>query len=238
VRLHTFIAHAGIASRRAAESLIREGRVTVNGRVVREMGVVIDPDRDAVKCDGKLVRRPAGRRYFVLNKPKGVLSTLSDPEGRPTVKDFLPPGKGRLYPVGRLDWDAEGILLITDDGSLGNRLAHPRYGAERTYQVKVRSVIDEKTLTRLRRGVRLEDGEVRPERVRILRSSRTSTWLTVTLREGRHHEVKRLFGALGHPVQKLKRVSFAGLTLGTLQPGRTRRLTGPEVDQLRRIGQG
>ncbi len=236
MRLQKFLAHAGIASRRKAEELIREGEVTVNGRVVTEMGVAVDPDSDAVKCRGKLVRQPSRRQYFVLNKPKGVLATLSDPEGRPTVRDLLPPQARRVYPVGRLDWDAEGVLLLTDDGSLANELAHPRYGAERTYRVKVRGEVDDRTIAKLRRGVKLEDGEARPEGIRLISRAPTSSWVSITLREGRHHEVKRIFQAVGRPVQKLQRTSFAGVKAGSLKPGEVRSLTGPEVDHLRRQG--
>ena len=236
MRLNAFLAHGGLASRRAADDLIREGRVTVNGRVVREMGVVIDPARDAVKCDGRLVRLPSKKSYYVLNKPKGVLTTLSDPRGRPTVKDLFPSGERRLYPVGRLDWDTEGVLLLTDDGPTANRLAHPRYGAERTYHAKVRGDVGEEALGRLRRGVRLEDGTARPERVKVLRKGGTASWLALTLREGRRHEVRRLLAAVGHPVQKLRRVSFAGVKLEGLEPGRVRRLTKRELDLLLRRG--
>jgi len=236
MRLQKLIAHAGVASRRAAEEMIRRGRVTVNGRVVREMGVVVDPAGDAVKCDGQLVRLPLRRSYFMLYKPKGVVSTLSDPEGRPTVRDYLPPGAGRVYPVGRLDWDTEGVLIFTDDGELANRLAHPRYGVEKTYHAKVRGVVGEDAVARLREGFRLDDGPVDPEGVKILRQGKTSTWITVTLREGRHHEVKRLFLALRHPVQKLRRLSYAGLGPGPLRPGESRPLSEEEVEGLLRLG--
>jgi len=236
VRLQKFLAHSGIASRRAAEELIRQGRVTVNGRVVSEMGVTVDPSRDTVKYDGQPVRRTGRKHYLLLNKPRGVISTLSDPEGRRTVKDLLPPRLGRLYPVGRLDWDAEGALLLTDDGELSHRLAHPRYGVERTYHVKLRGDVGEELLARVRRGPRLEDGDTRPEGVRLLRSTKTSSWVTLTLREGRSHEVKRIFLAVGRPVQKLLRVSFAGLKLGRLKPGESRSLTAPEVEKLRLAG--
>jgi pseudouridine synthase len=236
VRLQKFLAHAGIASRRASEDLIRQGRVTVNGRVVSEMGVTVDPSRDTVEYDGRPVRLPGRKHYLILNKPRGVISTLSDPQGRRTVKELLPPGQGRLYPVGRLDWDAEGVLLFTDDGELAHRLAHPRYGVERTYHVKVRGDLGEEILARVRRGPRLEDGETRPEGVRLLRRSKTSSWVAVTLREGRTHEVKRIFLAVGRPVQKLLRVSFAGLQLGRLRPGESRPLTALEVERLRLAG--
>jgi len=236
VRLQKFLAHAGIASRRAAEELIRQGRVTVNGRTVIEMGVTVDPSRDNVKYDGHPVRLTGRKHYLILNKPRGVISTLSDPQGRRTVKDLLPPRQGRLYPVGRLDWDAEGVLLFTDDGDLSHRLAHPRYGVERTYHVKLRGDVGEEVIARVRRGPRLEDGATQPEKVRFLRRSKTSTWVTVTLREGRTHEIKRIFLAVGRPVQKLLRVSFAGLQLGRLRPGESRSLTASEVEKLRLAG--
>ncbi len=236
VRLQKFLAHAGIASRRSAEELIRQGRVTVNGRIVSEMGVTVDPSRDTVKYDGSPVRLTGRKHYLILNKPRGVISTLSDPQGRRTVKDLLPPRQGRLYPVGRLDWDAEGALLFTDDGELAHRLAHPRYGVERTYHVKVRGDVGEEVLARVRRGPRLEDGETHPEGVHLLRRSKTSSWVSLTLREGRTHEVKRIFLAVGLSVQKLLRVSFAGLPLGRLRPGESRSLTSLEVEKLRLAG--
>ncbi len=234
MRLQKFLARAGIASRRGAEEMIRQGLVTVNGRVIRDMGVVIDPGRDAVKCQGRLVRPRAGRKYLLLFKPRSVVSTLSDPEGRPTVRDFLPVKAGRVFPVGRLDWDAEGVILFTDDGDLAHRLAHPRYGAERTYHVKVRGALEAQDLHRLQSGIRLEDGMVKPEKVRVVRRSENSTWVALTLREGRYHEVKRIFASLGVAVQKLRRVSFAGLAAGTLRPGQWRALTAGEIDGLRR----
>jgi 23S rRNA pseudouridine2605 synthase len=236
VRLQKFLAHAGVASRRAAEELIRQGRVTVNGRVVIEMGVTVDPSRDTVKYDGQPVRTTGRKHYLILNKPRGVISTLSDPQGRRTVKDLLPPRQGRLYPVGRLDWDAEGVLLFTDDGELSHRLAHPRYGVERTYHVKLKGDVGEEVLARVRRGPRLEDGKTQPEGVRLVRRGKTSSWVTITLREGRTHEVKRIFLAVGQPVQKLLRVSFAGLQLGRLRPGECRTLTASEVEKLRLAG--
>lgn len=234
MRLHKFIAHAGVASRRAAEEMIRQGRVKVNGQTVKEMGVVVDPSRDSVRCDGRQLRLAARRHYLVLYKPKGVVSTLSDPQKRATVRDFLPPEAGRVYPVGRLDWDAEGVLIFTDDGELANRLAHPRHGVERTYHVKVRGEVDSRVLERLREGIGLPEGPVRPERVRVLRRRAGGVWLTLTLRQGRYHEVKRLCRAVGHPVQKLRRVSFAGLKLGALGPGQWRYLSAAEVRHLRR----
>lgn len=238
MRLQKFLSRAGIASRRAAEILIRSGRVSVNRRAVSEMGTTVAPSRDAVKVDGRLVRLPETHRYFILNKPREVVSTLADPQGRATVRDFLPAPASGLFPVGRLDWDAEGLLIFTDDGDLAHRLAHPRHRVERTYHVKVRGEIGEKALRRLRSGLRLEDGRAQAEEVRQLRTARTNSWISLTLREGRHHEVKRLCLAVGHPVQKLRRVSHAGQKLGTLQPGECRSLTTSEVARLRRQVKG
>lgn len=232
MRLHKFIAHAGVSSRRAAEELIRQGRVKVNGSVVTAMGTVIDPAVDKVSCDGRRLGIPSQRTYLLLNKPRGALSTLSDPQGRVTVKTYLPREAGRIFPVGRLDRDVEGVLLFTDDGALANRLAHPRYGAERTYQARVRGSVAAAALQKLKRGFRLEDGPVRPEKVRVLRRNDKSTLVTLTLREGRKNEVKRIFLALGHPVESLKRISFAGFGIGKLRPGQFRYLTAAEAARL------
>ena len=234
MRLQKFLAHAGVASRRAAEALIRAGRVTVNGKPVREMGTSVDPAVDAVKYDGRRLLLPTIHHYFLLNKPRRVVSTLSDPEGRSTVKDFLPADSGRLYPVGRLDWDAEGVLLFTDDGELANHLAHPRYGIERTYHVKVRGKAGPAVVEKVGKGITLDDGTVRPEGAAILQRGEKSTWFTITLREGKYHEVKRIFASLGHPVQKLRRVSFAGLQVEGLDLGEGRHLMEEEVRRLRR----
>ena len=232
MRLHKFMAHAGIASRRGAEELIRQGRVKVNGRVVTAMGTTVDPAADRVVCDGRRLLLPKERRYLLLNKPRGAVSTLSDPQGRVTVRSYLPGDAGRVFPVGRLDRDVEGVLLFTDDGALANRLAHPRYGAERTYHARVRGSVTAGALQKLRRGFRLEDGPVRPEKVRVVRRNEKSTTVSITLREGRKHEVKRIFLAVGHPVQSLRRVSFAGLGLGKLRPGQYRYLKAEEASRL------
>jgi 23S rRNA pseudouridine2605 synthase len=223
-----------VASRRAAEELIREGHVSVDGRVVTEMGVGIDPAVSVVKVDGRPVHATTEFSYYVLDKPRHVVCTLSDPQGRATVRDLIPRGMGRIYPVGRLDYDAEGVLLLTDDGDLAHRLMHPRYGVERTYHAKVKGAIEERILERLRAGVYLEDGRARAEDVRFLRRTSDNSWISLTLREGRHHEVKRMCLAVGHPVQKLRRVSYAGVGLGGLDPGKMRRLAEAEVAQLRR----
>jgi len=198
------------------------------------MGITIDPATSVVKVDGRPVHAATSFSYYVLDKPRHVVCTLADPQGRATVRDLIPRETGRVYPVGRLDYDAEGVLLLTDDGDLAHKLMHPRFGVERTYHAKVKGAIEERALERLRTGVYLEDGRARAEDVRFLRRTSDNSWITLTLREGRHHEVKRMCLAAGHPVQKLRRISYAGVGLGGLEPGKIRRLTPPEVAQLRR----
>jgi 23S rRNA pseudouridine2605 synthase len=234
VRLQKFLARAGIASRRAAEDLIRAGHVTVDGRPVTEMGVTVDPAVSVVKVDGRLVTRPTTFSYYVLDKPRHVVCTMADPQGRATVRDLLPKEIGRVYPVGRLDYDAEGVLLLTDDGDLAHRLMHPRFGVERTYHAKVKGTVEDRALERLRTGVYLEDGRAQAENVRFIKRTAENSWISLTLREGRQHEVKRMCLAAGHPVQKLRRVSYAGVGLAGLEAGGIRRLTSAEVAQLRR----
>lgn len=238
IRLQKVLARAGVASRRAAEELIRDGRVRVDGKIVTKMGARVDPAQSVVKVDGRVVRPVEECHYLLLNKPTRVVCTLADPEGRRTVRDLLPPEVGRVFPVGRLDWDAEGVLLLTDDGGLAHRLMHPRYEVERTYHVKVKGRVEERALARLGRGVMLEDGRAKAEGVQALRSTRENTWISLTLREGRHHEVKRLCLAVGHPVLKIHRVSYAGLGVGRLAPGAARELSPAEVARLRRLVQG
>jgi 23S rRNA pseudouridine2605 synthase len=227
VRLAKFLAHAGIASRRHAEDLIRAGRVTVGGEKVT------DPARDVeagsgVKVDGELLKGAEPRVVYALNKPLGVVSTASDPQGRPTVVDLVP-GSRRLYPVGRLDADATGLLLLTNDGDLANHLTHPRYEVPRTYRVTVGNPpVRDRALRALREGVRLDDGLTAPARARRVGND----GIELTIHEGRKRQVKRMCAEVGHPVRRLVRTSFGPLSLGTLQPGRYRRLSEPEVEQL------
>ena len=205
MRLQKFLSRGGVASRRAAEELIREGHVSVDDRIVTEMGVSIDPATNVVKVDGRPVQTPETFSYYVLDKPRHVVCTMADPEGRATVRNLIPAEVGRVYPVGRLDYDAEGVLLLTNDGDLAHRLMHPRFGVERTYHAKVKGRIEDAALERLRTGVYLEDGRAQAEDVRFLRRTSENSWITLTLREGRQHEVKRMCLAAGHPVQKLRR---------------------------------
>jgi 23S rRNA pseudouridine2605 synthase len=233
-RLQKVLAHAGVASRRAAERLIAEGRVSVNGVVVAEPGTKVDPTRDAIKVDGKRVGAPpSGRTYLALHKPRGVVTTLSDPEGRPTVKDFLRGIKARVYPVGRLDFHSEGLLILTDDGTLARNLMHPSRGVEKTYLAKVKGQPEPEILARLSRGIPLDGKRTGPARVRIVRRGDNS-WVEITIGEGRNRQVRRMFQAVGHPVQRLRRLGYGGVGLGRLPAGHLRQLTAAEVAELSR----
>jgi len=236
-RLQKVLARAGVASRRAAEGLIVDGRVTVNGVRVTELGSRVDPDRDEIRVDGRAVisETPV---YYALHKPPSVVTTMSDPEGRPSVGDLAKEIDERVVPVGRLDWDAEGLLLLTNDGALVHRLTHPRFGVRRTYDAKVRGVPDDAVLETLRAGVRLEDGMVRPVSVERSGKAKRNTWIRVVVAEGRPHLVKRLFKAVGHPVQRLRRVAYGPVELGRLPAGEIRTLTAAEVRALRDATRG
>jgi pseudouridine synthase len=234
-RLQKALARAGVASRRAAERLIREGRVTVNGHTVTRMGTQVDPRSDVVKVDGTRVpSAPRSHTYLALHKPRGFVTTLSDPEGRPTVRDLLPAVRTRVYPVGRLDFHTEGLLLFTDDGDLARDLMHPRNRVPRTYLAKVREEPSAEDLRRLARGAITLDGrKTLPAQCRVVRAGAT-TWVEITVVEGRKHQVRRMLEAVGHPVQRLRRVSYGGVALGRLPSGRVRALLPAEVDRLRR----
>jgi 23S rRNA pseudouridine2605 synthase len=229
-RLQKILSRAGFASRRGAEKVMAEGRLTVNGRVVKELGTKADPERDDVRVDGVRVRPFAAPVYLVLFKPKGVVTTRHDPQGRPTVMDLVPRVAG-LFPVGRLDVTTEGLILLTNDGAFAERVAHPRYEVPRVYHAKVHRVPSTETLARLRRGVRVDGERMAVDRVRVLEQDQNA-WVEVTLHEGKHHEIKRLFEAVGHPVSKLKRVALGALTLRGLKPGQFRALTPHEVRSL------
>lgn len=234
-RIQKIIAQAGIASRREAERLIIEGRVTLNGKVVDELGTKADPDKDYIKVNGKLITRPEPKAYVILYKPRGYVTTTSDPEGRPTVIELLEKVKGRVFPVGRLDYDTEGLILCTNDGDLAHRLQHPRHEVPKTYFAKVDGVPTQDEIAKLRNGIRLEDGMTAPARVKIIRKAEANSWLEIIIHEGRKHQVKRMCEAIGHPVIKLKREGFAFLTLGDLKPGEFRHLTAEEVKKLNEI---
>lgn len=234
-RLQKVLARAGFASRRGAEGLMQEGRVTVNGTIVRELGTKADPVKDDIRVDGVRVKAAGEPVYIVLNKPRGVVTTRRDPSGRPTVMDLVP-GVTGLFPVGRLDLTTEGLILLTNDGGFAERVAHPRFEVPRVYHAKVRGVPDERTLARLRRGVRVKDEILVVDRVRLVEVDRHA-WVEVALHEGKQHEVKRLLEAVGHPVSKLRRVAFGPVTLRALAPGQYRPLEPAEIRGLLR-GQG
>lgn len=227
------MAHCGVASRRACEELIVAGRVQVNGRTVQELGFQVDPDRDEVRVDGRVIRPPARLCYYILHKPAGYVTTVSDPQGRPTVMSLVPSSE-RVYPVGRLDLDTEGLLLLTNDGPLAHRLTHPRYGVRKVYLAQVAGLVGPETVERLRRGVVLEDGPTAPARVRVVGQDKESTVLELEISEGRKRQVRRMCQAVGHPVLYLKRIAFGPLRLGRLPLGACRLLTDAEVAALRR----
>ncbi|MGV3624426.1 MAG: pseudouridine synthase [Archangium sp.] len=237
-RLQKFLSRAGVASRRHAETLITDGRVKVNGKVVDELGSRVDPTRDLVLLDGKLVSASSERKYFLFYKPPGVVTTLSDPEGRPSVGDYAQDTGGRVFPVGRLDYDAEGALLLTDDGELANKLMHPSHQVPRVYLAKVKGVPDQQSLQKLVDGVRLEDGMAHAVQARIFREADRNTWVKIVVTEGRQHLVKRLCAAIGHPVVRLYRPAHAGLPVSGLRPGELRALTNDEIRRVKAAADG
>lgn len=234
VRLQKVLAQAGIASRRAAEILIAEGRVEVNGKPVTEQGVRVDPERDHIRVDG--ARIPSARRhvYLVLNKPKGVVSTMEDPEGRPTLTDYLPRNVPRLFHVGRLDFETTGLLLMTNDGDLAQRLSHPSYEVSKTYLAEVDGLMDNHVLKRIEKGVTLDDGFVKADRVKLVsrQPSLERTLVQITLHSGANRVVRRMLESVGFPVRKLSRIAFGPVRLGTLPIGETRELTREELGKL------
>ncbi len=237
-RLQKILARAGVASRRAAEQLMREGRVTVNGAVADRLGMHADPERDHIKVDGKRLR-PASvlRHYFLAFKPREMITSLSDPEGRTTVADMLHAHRvrTRVFPVGRLDWDADGLLLLTDDGDLAHRVMHPRSHLAKSYRVKVRGLPDDRALDRVRRGVVIDRGvRTLPAEVELEEEGDNASWLKVVLTEGRQNQIKLMFARVGHPVQRIRRTAIGPLRLGRMKVGELRVLTAGELEALRR----
>ncbi|RGE16869.1 rRNA pseudouridine synthase [Leucobacter sp. wl10] len=234
MRLQKALAHAGVASRRACEALITGGRVTVNGRVRRELGSRIDPDRDDVRVDGVVVQLDSSKRYFVLNKPRGVVSTMRDENGRPDLREFTDRVDDRLYNVGRLDTDTSGLLILTNDGELAHRLAHPSFGVSKTYVAKVRGRVTAAVIQRLRDGVELSDGPIRADRAKLLPggSGGSHSLVEITLHSGRNRIVRRMLAEVGHPVEELVRRRFGPLHLGALRSGQMRELSAAERGAL------
>lgn len=232
IRLQKVLAAAGIGSRRSCEQLISEGRVEVNGSMVLEQGRRVDPERDTIRVDGSRIPPPRRHLYFVFNKPKGVVSTLEDPEGRPTLSDYLVGRRERLFHVGRLDTDTEGLIILTNDGDFAQRLSHPSYEVPKTYLVEIEGVPNARTLKRLKDGVRLDDGPVKFTRVKLISSAGEKSLVTVTLQEGRNRIVRRTMDAIGHPVRKLSRTAIGPVRLGRLKSGELRELTREELGEL------
>jgi 23S rRNA pseudouridine2605 synthase len=230
VRLHKFIADCGVASRRKAEELVAHGEVTVNGEVIREMGYKIIPGKDAVKVKGKLLHTASRMVYIALYKPSGVLTTLHDPQERPTVKDLLVGIKDRVFPVGRLDYDSEGLVLMTNDGEYAQSIIHPDQDIKKVYVVKLSGKPEPRHLERLRQGVTLAEGRTKPLHIEKMRTGDQYDWYKVTLTEGKNQAVRRMFQKIGFDVIKLKRVAIGRLTLSNLQRGEFRLLTKEQAD--------
>ena len=239
-RVQKILARAGVAARRKAEEMVRQGRVTVNGEVAH-LGSKADPATDSIKLDGKRVQTSKGHRYLLLNKPRGYLTAVADEAGRPTVIQLVPqPMRKALIPVGRLDYQTEGLLLLTDDGEFAQRISHPRYGCHKTYEVKVKGTPEERQLDRLRRGIVLDGKRTLPCRVEFLKSTAGrdeeggNSWFGVELSEGRTRQIREMFFRIGHPVQKLRRIAIGALRDEHLPVGALRELTEREVHLLRR----
>jgi 23S rRNA pseudouridine2605 synthase len=234
-RLQKILSQAGVASRRASEQLMLEGRVTVNGVTARELGTKADPGADDIRVDGRRIRVVSTRRYLLMNKPRGYVTTRSDPERRPTVIDLLGGLRQYVYPVGRLDYDSEGLLILTNDGDLAARLTHPRHGVPRVYEADVRGVPDAHDLERLKRGLVIEGRRTAPAVVRLTpRGQRAGgATLVITIREGRNRQVRKMCEAIGHPVDRLRRVAIGPIKDDRLKPGQWRDLTADEVRRLR-----
>jgi 23S rRNA pseudouridine2605 synthase len=236
VRLQRYLAASGVASRRRSEELIVAGLVRVNGRVVRELGTSVVPE-DVVEFGGRIVAPALEPAYIVMNKPLGVVTTMRDPEGRRTIADVLRDHawERRVVPVGRLDYDTAGVLLLTDDGALAHVLTHPRFGVDKTYRATLRGRLTSEHVADLRRGMKLDDGPAQPARLRVVAARRDASSVDVTIHEGRNRQVRRMFEELGHPVMGLTRLRFGPIGLGALAPGEIRAATAREVSALRVI---
>jgi 23S rRNA pseudouridine2605 synthase len=236
-RLQKIIAHAGFASRREAEAMIREGRVTVNGRVVTELGSRANAGQDHIKVDGKLITRAEPHRYILLYKPKEVMTTVEDPQGRKTVIDLVRGIRERIYPVGRLDFHSEGLIVLTNDGDLAFKVSHPRHGSVKTYHVKVRGIPEARMVDKLQRGITIDGKRTLPCEIAQMKTTgrnvdEGNSWYEVKLREGRTQQIRKMFQALGHPVTKLRRVAIGPISDPKLTPGDWRELTKQEVKLL------
>ncbi|WP_083948210.1 pseudouridine synthase [Thermobifida cellulosilytica] len=232
IRLQKALAQAGVASRRACEELIAAGRVSVDGQVVRRFGARVDPEKSEIRVDGMRVVTAPDLRYYALNKPRGVVSTMFDPQGRPTIADYAGQTEGRLFHVGRLDTETEGLILLTNDGELANRLAHPRYKVVKTYIAKVPGPVPREVIRRIRKGVELDDGFVKVDSFRVIDNIEPKALVEIRLHEGRKHIVRRLMEAVGYPVSDLARTQIGPVGLNNLKTGTLRALTSKEVSEL------
>lgn len=232
IRLQKYLAQCGVASRRKSESLITAGRVSVDGQIVRDMGVKIIPERQQVLFDGKRIAEQEPKVYILLNKPKGYVTTLADPQGRPVVTDLLKDSSLRLFPVGRLDLDTEGALLLTNDGELAQKIQHPSHEVTKTYEAIVSGYPNPKKLSVLEKGISLEGKMTSPASLRILKRYSSSSRVRISIHEGRKRQVRKMFAAIGHPVINLKRLAYGGLSLGSLGEGDYRRLTSRDLVKI------
>jgi pseudouridine synthase len=230
-RLHKILALAGISSRRKAEELIKEGLIQVNGKIIRGLGVKVNPDTDKIYYAGRLIK-PEKKVYFLLNKPKGYLCTNYDPQGRRLVTDLFRNLPYRLYTVGRLDAESEGLVILTNDGELCNKLTHPRYEVPKTYQIVVDSYLTPEVLEKVQKGVWLSEGKTAPTRIRIIKRARNFTLLGITLKEGKKREIRRIFAKFGYKVKSLVRSKIGKLTLDNLKPGQSRQINQEVIENL------
>ncbi len=232
IRLQKVLAQAGIASRRGSEQLIADARVEVNGNLVTELGTRVDPEQDTIRVDGARIPPPRRHLYLVLNKPRGFVSTMDDPEGRRNLSDLLGVKQQHLFHVGRLDTETEGLILLTNDGEFAHRMAHPSYQVSKTYLVEVEGLLDNKTIRRLEKGLRLEDGPVKPDKVKLVTRAENRSMLTISLHEGRNRVIRRMMDSVAHPVRQLSRTAIGPVRLGQLPSGESRELTREELGAL------
>ena len=233
MRLQKYIAECGVASRRAAERLIAEGRISVNGNVIDFMGFTVDPQRDTVELDGNIIKAETKKYYIMLNKPKNYVTTVSDEFDRPTVMELVRDINARIYPVGRLDFDTSGLLIMTNDGDFANTVAHPSHAVNKAYIARIDKPLSDQQLTVLRNGVELEDGKASPAKAENIKSAKYGFEVKITIHEGRNRQVRRMLDAVGAEVFGLKRISVGALTLGNLPEGKWRQLSAAEVNKLR-----
>lgn len=235
IRLQKFMASAGVASRRASEKLIEEGRVAVNGLVTTQLGTTIDPTTDEITVDGKIIKAATEYVYILLNKPPGYVTTAKDQFGRPTVLDLLKEVSERVYPIGRLDYQTSGLLILTNDGDLTLKLTHPRHEIFKTYVATVEGYVSENALNALTTGVKLEDFTTSPARVSLIKGTEKESIVRISIREGKYRQVRRMCEAVGHPVKELQRIEIGNINLSGLREGSYRRLTQEEIDYLHQI---